>query len=1734
MERFTKKSLALFLALMMVAGILPFASIAEIDFSSWFVKAEAGSGSYLTSGYCGDTSDGKDGTDIYWEIDSDGVLTLTGTGPMDGSFVADLRINKVIIGNGIENVSDGAFNQCTNLTTAILPGSIKSIGKFAFAYTGLEEISIPSNLEVIDSSAFACAALTSLELPGSVRQVNSSAFLENDIETLELSEGLESIGRLAFSQNSLTALEIPDSVISIGKSAFSHNNIGTLTIGTGLPALSENVFSDNSALASVVIPSNITEIKNGAFIRCADLENVQLNEGITIIGDGAFSNTAIEEIRLPESLITLGAAFRNTALQSIYIGKNLQHVSASAFGDYSLSVEVDISAENESFAIYDDVIYNLIDSDIALFPIDKTIVEFPSWISSPTATKIGKNVTALSVAAGSEYLTVVDNILYTKNLSTLIFCPRSRGGDILIPDGVENIGPYAFRELKINGTVNIIFSDSVRYVSEYAFLNLEKREPYTLNIALNEGLISIGEWAFTIGGTLEELRIPDSCVEIGELAFSGCYAKRIYLGSGITGDLGNLRTLDITESIEVSESNPYYASYDGNLYKKNPTSLVLALQNKETLNLPEWYSFPAGFIYEMSDSSYKNIFVAENNSRAVSVDGIIYSKDMSELWFCPVGRTEDVNVPEGVKVIGAWAFRQSSVQNICLPSSLHTIRDQAFLNTTFPAIEIPYGVTMIGGSAFSWSKIKEITLPDSVTEIGGAVFSNCSNLEKVRLSDNIKEIPSDTFNNCTQLEELNIPKNCIKIHDFVFNHGNVSDGNLITSFTLPETLQSWSVGYLSLKNLSEITVLSPNTAFYGFGLSNFANFADDTLVRGYCGSPAHEMAIKRMFHWNSLGHTFLDWYVATPATYEHDGLEKRDCAYCDHSEERVIPRLQRDTYTATFMADGKVVGYVDFQKGASAIEEPAVPAKDRYTGAWEAYTLSDSDITVNAVYTLIKSDDAQTLDSDSSAALYYDTDDVLFKVSASSAAKTVKSVVAKSVPLDIVLVVDQSGSMEDPLGGSVKKVDALKSAAHDFIDAVAQNAALTGAAHRIGVVGFGLAGKYSGYLDNENSELLTSGRGVVPFAEITPADYASSLISIADKSVLDAAVDGIEARGATAADLGLEMAKGVFANTDSAGRERVVVFMTDGEPTYTNGFQTAVANSAIANAGLLKKTYGASVFSVGVFDAAQSRSTDIQTFMNAVSSDYPQAASMRSPGARVSDHYYITVNDTAKLSEVFRTITTESLSHTASFDNVTLIKTLSKYVTLTAPQEQTLRVDAIRKYGISNDQITVTRNDDGTTLIRLEGLTPYEAEKDGKIIYEVSLEFFASLNENAAAAADYTVDGEDSGVMLGDAIGYETTFDTNDITLSENKTRYLFTINGELYEIAEGSSVSAAKPATDFPADWQFSGWNTNGVASANGVIVDATLVKAPRTVVWHTVDGDVSQVYTEGEFLNPPAVADRADGSKFLSWNKSLPTVMPDEDLEFTAVYGEHIHRYTSSIEQPATCETEGVMRFDCVCGDTYAEPIASTGHHFEAVAPSTEQDASHCTFVCTNCGQRYEYALDYQITVRKNWGRSISYEFQLTDDDLQTGFEPDGAIDIRIPLSEIQVNAYHVTVTRTVNGVREPVPAEIEDGFLIIKADHFTPYDINFVFACEETGEHTDEDADGFCDLCGEEMPAPEEPTEPTTEPGVDPADPENPAAPAACDLCGDVHPDTFGGNLVRFIHTIIYILMKLFGKI
>lgn len=1036
----------------------------------------------------------------------------------------------------------------------------------------------------------------------------------------------------------------------------------------------------------------------------------------------------------------------------------------------------------------------------------------------------------------------------------------------------------------------------------------------------------------------------------------------------------------------------------------------------------------SGYCGDTTDGgSAKDIAWSLDDSGVLTVTGV---GKIAPKAFAYDNRIKEVVISDGILNVSSYCFSDcDNLTKVTMGDDVKSVDEYAF---------------------YFCKGLTSIAFPDSLETIGSWAFFGCYGLTSIAFPDSLKTIDSWAFGGCYGLTSIQLPKCLTKINNSIFG----SCG--FTELTLPDHIQSFDNQYwLKLQNLTIENRYCEYTGTVSPG------FKSDCTIRAYCGSPGHELAVKQLYNFESLGHTYLDWYTYAPATYTSDGIERRDCAYCGGYEERAIPKLQNDIFTATFVADGNVVATVDFPKGTTQIAEPQVPAKDRYMGEWESYTLSDSDITINALYTLIKSADASEIETSSETVNYADYDDVLFKLKAWAKAKTVKSTVSKAVPLDIVLVLDQSGSMANTLGGTVKKVDALKSTAKEFIGTVYDNAKLTGADHRISVVGFGLSGNYQGYEKNENTELLTSNRGIVKYDNIKKSDYASSLLNVnVNGSVNDkliSAVDSIDARGATAADLGFEMAKGIFANTNSDNRQRVVIFMTDGEPTYSSSFETSVANSAIANASVLKNAYKASIYSVGVFSDYDSRNTYIKTFMNAVSSGYPDAMSMNYLGKGVDGQYYMTVSNTDSLSGVFKSISTESLSHTAPFENVTIIKTLSKYVTLTSQQEKQLRIDLIRAYGITDDDIVITRNDDGTTEIKISSLTPYEVTDDeGNVTYEVAFEFFASLNENAAVKGDYVVDTEDSGVMLGDdALGYEATFDTSTVTLDNKKTRVIFTINGEIYYISEKlSNGYAVAPEMNLADDWQFSGWDTSSKKATNGTAFDATLVKANRTIIWHTAQGDITQSYVEGDYIVLPTVEPyNSNGDLFLSWNKSIPTTMPDENLEFTAVYGGHVHKYSSAVTKEMTCLTDGIRTFTCSCGDTYDETITATGHNYEAITPSLDKADAKCTFCCTYCGDKYDYALDYEVVSASNKKFNVVYEFKLTDEELNAEMQPDGDIKIRIPLSELHSKADRVVVIRTnPDGSKTIVPATIEKGCLVITCDHFTPYEVVFDVPCEK----------------------------------------------------------------------------------
>lgn len=213
-----------------------------------------------------------------------------------------------------------------------------------------------------------------------------------------------------------------------------------------------------------------------------------------------------------------------------------------------------------------------------------------------------------------------------------------------------------------------------------------------------------------------------------------------------------------------------------------------------------------------------------------------------------------------------------------------------------------------------------------------------------------------------------------------------------------------------------------------------------------------------------------------------------------------------------------------------------------------------------------------------------------------------------TTPLDIVLVLDASGSMDDPMGGGddTKRIAALKSAANSFIDEIAnQNATVKDAAkqHQVAIVKF--AGSKTNTVGNDTyrdgqyrynySQVMKT---LAPCTNDTKDDFSSQ-------------VNAIKPAGATNAAAGLELAKGQASGRSDA--KKVVIFFTDGTPTEYNDFSPDVASSAVGHAKDMKDA-GAMVYSIGIFEGADpakypdpQRVYDENNFMHAVSSNYPSA-----------------------------------------------------------------------------------------------------------------------------------------------------------------------------------------------------------------------------------------------------------------------------------------------------------------------------------------------------------------------------------------------------------------------------------------------------------------------------------------------------------------------------------------------
>ena len=309
-------------------------------------------------------------------------------------------------------------------------------------------------------------------------------------------------------------------------------------------------------------------------------------------------------------------------------------------------------------------------------------------------------------------------------------------------------------------------------------------------------------------------------------------------------------------------------------------------------------------------------------------------------------------------------------------------------------------------------------------------------------------------------------------------------------------------------------------------------------------------------------------------------------------------------------------------------------------------------------------------------------------LSALSSTSNVKS--SSTTPLDIVLVLDASGSMDDSMDDGTKRIDALKSAANNFVNHIAeQNQGISDSSkqHQVSIVKF--SGDKSAAVGND-----TYYRGGYKY---NYSQVMKAMSPCTDAAAFRNTINSINPAGSTRADYGLQLADSQTSNREDA--KKIVIFFTDGSPTSSSGFESEVASSAVSAAKAMKDKK-ATVYTVGIFSGADpsadpSGASNENKFMHAVSSNYPEAAYTQNSGfwggwdwnlgtrAEGSD-FYKSATNADELNKVFDDISSEIVKGSGYPTNATEgAEHTSGYITFDDALGAYMQVDSFKAIALN-------------------------------------------------------------------------------------------------------------------------------------------------------------------------------------------------------------------------------------------------------------------------------------------------------------------------------------------------------------------------------------------------------------------------------------------------------------------
>lgn len=553
-----------------------------------------------------------------WKLEN-GVLTISGEGAWDSYEKAVKQpwykdrasITSVVIEDGITEIGSFDFYGLTNLKSISIPDSVTKIGAYALKNCGaLTEVKLPQNLESIGESAFyGCSNMVAITIPAGVTAIDSYAFARcTNVRNVTFEGGAPEIKEGAFAGVTASVTCPEDNAtwtedkkqnyggkLSWNKELAWEVKDGTLTIKddscmTDYDSAKETPwYADRDKITGVVVSDGVTKISDFAFYGCSNLNSVELPDSIKTIGNYAFKNCGkLANVKLPVSTTKIGeSAFYGCAgLTDITIGENVTKIEDYAFARNTGIKTITFTGSAPSIAEH---AFSGVKATVT-YPTDDT-----SWNQDTKKDYSGTlnwGDTDQKQQCGKDAYWKVENGVLTisgsgavSNFDSAIESPwnteSASVNKVVVEDGITSIGNFAFYGM--TNLTEVTLPDSVTSIGAYAWKNCTGLEKITLPAKLTK----IGDSAFYGCAKLTEIVMPETVNKIDDYAFSRCSAMKKIAFKGDAPEIAEHAFNKVTADVSYGTKNSTWTEEKKQNYGGTLTWSEEAEPGMETHNFEE-------------------------------------------------------------------------------------------------------------------------------------------------------------------------------------------------------------------------------------------------------------------------------------------------------------------------------------------------------------------------------------------------------------------------------------------------------------------------------------------------------------------------------------------------------------------------------------------------------------------------------------------------------------------------------------------------------------------------------------------------------------------------------------------------------------------------------------------------------------------------------------------------------------------------------------------------------------------------------------------------------------------------------------------------------------------------------------------------------------------------------------------------------------------------------------------